>query len=119
MHRLTKGALTLGVYAVGATLVLWRLAEREFGEAIRGYVKRRRSEGDSDMNSNTSSTEPSQGETDPDDFERRVRERAYQFWEADGRPEGKADLYWHRARELLEDEGQSSMPPPQSRGNQA
>lgn len=26
-----------------------------------------------------------------------VRERAYFLWEADGRPEGCADAYWHRA----------------------
>ncbi len=31
----------------------------------------------------------------------RLRERAYHLWEADGRPEGRADEYWERARELL------------------
>jgi hypothetical protein len=31
-----------------------------------------------------------------------IRERAYHLWIADGRPEGKADLYWLSAqRELL------------------
>lgn len=28
-----------------------------------------------------------------------IRERAYYLWEADGRPEGMGDHYWHRAHE--------------------
>jgi len=53
------------------------------------------------------------------DREQRIRERAYELWEADGAPEGKADTYWHRARELVEDEKQTSYPPEQSRGNRS
>jgi Protein of unknown function (DUF2934) len=35
-------------------------------------------------------------------LEETIRERAYHLWLADGRPEGKADLYWLNAqRELL------------------
>lgn len=34
--------------------------------------------------------------------ELRIREKAYQLWEADGSPQGKADEYWHRAREIIE-----------------
>ncbi len=34
--------------------------------------------------------------------EQRIREIAYQLWQADGAPEGKSDHYWQRARELLE-----------------
>jgi hypothetical protein len=30
----------------------------------------------------------------------RIRERAYHMWEHEGRPEGRADEYWERAREL-------------------
>ncbi len=30
----------------------------------------------------------------------RIRERAYHLWESEGRPEGQADEYWERAREL-------------------
>jgi len=41
--------------------------------------------------------------------EQRIRERAYQLWEADGAPEGKADQYWHRARELIEEEAKSEL----------
>jgi hypothetical protein len=39
--------------------------------------------------------------------EQPIRERAYQLWQADGAPEGKADEYWHRARELIEEEAKS------------
>jgi hypothetical protein len=43
-----------------------------------------------------------------------VRVRAYLMWEADGKPNGGADLYWHRARERMEAETHSSYPPAQS-----
>jgi hypothetical protein len=33
------------------------------------------------------------------DLDRIVRERAHQLWEQEGRPEGRVDEYWHRARE--------------------
>ena len=36
-----------------------------------------------------------------DEREQRVRERAYQLWEADGRPHGHDVEYWERARELV------------------
>ena len=39
--------------------------------------------------------------------EQRIRERAYHLWEADGSPEGKADEYWHRARQLVANEEKS------------
>jgi hypothetical protein len=29
-----------------------------------------------------------------------IRERAYHLWEADGRPEGQAEVYWERAEIL-------------------
>jgi hypothetical protein len=38
------------------------------------------------------------------DREERIRKRAYQLWEADGAPEGRAEEYWHRARELIQQE---------------
>jgi hypothetical protein len=68
------------------------------------------------MNTNNTPEESIDGEPDAE-RNRRIRERAYQLWEADGRPEGRADTYWHRACELAEDEGDSSVPPTQSRGN--
>jgi hypothetical protein len=51
------------------------------------------------------------------DLEQRIRERAYLMWEMEGRPDGRADEYWHRARERIEAETQSAYPPTQSRGH--
>lgn len=34
-----------------------------------------------------------------DSFEQQVRDTAYFMWEADGRPSGREEEYWHRARE--------------------
>lgn len=34
--------------------------------------------------------------------EHRIRERAYQLWEADGRPHGRDRDYWERAEFLIE-----------------
>jgi hypothetical protein len=36
-----------------------------------------------------------------DEREERVRRRAYQLWEDDGAPEGKADEYWGRAEKQV------------------
>ena len=58
-------------------------------------------------------------DTDPEHQEQIIRERAYSMWEADGCPEGSADLYWNRAKEMIEAEHQSAYPPSQSRGNRA
>ena len=40
------------------------------------------------------------------DLEKSVRERAYFFWECEGRPEGRAEEHWQRATEenAMEDE---------------
>ena len=54
-------------------------------------------------------------ETDPD-RERRVRERAYHLWEADGKPHGHDVEFWERARELVgmeESAGSGLLPNPQ------
>jgi hypothetical protein len=34
----------------------------------------------------------------------KVRERAYQLWEKDGRPQGSEEFYWRLAQEQLEGE---------------
>jgi hypothetical protein len=39
------------------------------------------------------------------------------LWEAEGRQDGRADEYWNRARELVEDEAKLAYPQTQSRGN--
>jgi hypothetical protein len=54
---------------------------------------------------------------DPGHLEARIQKRAYEMWESEGCPDGKADMYWHRAKELIEDENQSAYPPAQSRGS--
>jgi hypothetical protein len=41
--------------------------------------------------------------------ELRVREKAYELWEADGSPEGKSDEYWHRARQIIENEAKPGV----------
>lgn len=46
-----------------------------------------------------------------------TRDRAHRLWDAEGKPQGREDEYWHRAEELIDDESQSSYPPAQSRGN--
>jgi hypothetical protein len=51
------------------------------------------------------------------DTEDNIRMRAFLLWELEGRQEGRADHYWHRARELIESESHSAYPPAQSRGN--
>jgi hypothetical protein len=49
--------------------------------------------------------------------ERRIRELAYQLWQSEGSPDGREKEYWHRARERIEAETQSSYPPTQSRSD--
>jgi hypothetical protein len=48
-------------------------------------------------------------------IEDRVRVRAYELWENDGRPDGRSEHYWHRARvEIDQGVGQSTDTPPAS-----
>jgi hypothetical protein len=35
------------------------------------------------------------------DFEERVRSRAYKIWEEEGCPEGRGEIHWEMARELI------------------
>jgi hypothetical protein len=41
------------------------------------------------------------GDTQVNHIEHRVRERAYRIWLDEGRPEGRADLHWEMASELV------------------
>ncbi len=68
------------------------------------------------MDSDTPSEKPIEGESTTD-TEQRVRQRAHLLWEAEGKQDGGVDAYWHRARELIEDEAKSAYPPTQSRGH--
>ena len=36
-----------------------------------------------------------------EDVKRLIQERAYALWEADGRPEGRAEEYWRRAEQEI------------------
>ncbi|RQU60867.1 DUF2934 domain-containing protein [Burkholderia cenocepacia] len=40
--------------------------------------------------------------------ETQIRERAYQLWQADGAPDGRADEYWQRAEQQLDAQGSSA-----------
>ena len=51
------------------------------------------------------------------DLEASIRLLAYLLWEAEGRPDRRADEYWHRACERVEAETRSAYPPTQSRGH--
>ena len=51
------------------------------------------------------------------DLERYIRLRAYLLWEVEGRQDGRADDYWHRARERVQAETRSAYPPTQSQGH--
>jgi hypothetical protein len=46
-------------------------------------------------------------------IEHRVRERAFQLWQEAGCPEGRADEFWRRAREMdLAEAAAGHYPPP-------
>jgi hypothetical protein len=47
--------------------------------------------------------------------EQRIREWAYELWQADGAPEGRAEEYWHRARELMQREPKTGSLPSESK----
>jgi hypothetical protein len=51
------------------------------------------------------------------DLNQRIRERAHHLWELEGRQDGRAEEYWHRAAEQIESDTKSSYPPSASRGN--
>jgi hypothetical protein len=45
-----------------------------------------------------------------EDREQRIRERAYSLWEEEGRPDGRAEEFWERARGLIEAEDDPNAP---------
>jgi hypothetical protein len=53
---------------------------------------------------------PSETTDHQSDDELPIREKAYQLWQLDGAPDGKADQYWHLARELIEGNSKSDTP---------
>ena len=36
-------------------------------------------------------------------FEQLIKEKAYQIWEAEGYPEGRAEVHWELARRVVEE----------------
>lgn len=46
------------------------------------------------------------------DFEQKVRQTAYQLWEADGRPDGREKDYWFQAIEREMAARQARVAPP-------
>jgi hypothetical protein len=40
--------------------------------------------------------------------ENRIRNRAYEIWEREGRPHGRDREHWHQARREIDDEGRAS-----------
>ncbi|MBL3685257.1 DUF2934 domain-containing protein (plasmid) [Sinorhizobium meliloti] len=51
-------------------------------------------------------TEPPDRITEDD--EDRIRARAYEIWEREGRPDGGHERHWHQAQKELEEEGRIS-----------
>ena len=49
--------------------------------------------------------------------ESNIRERAYELWEKDGRPEGAEEFYWRLAQEQLEAEVTPEPVPNQGEGS--
>ncbi len=54
---------------------------------------------------------------DPLADEENIRTRAYLQWDLEGRQDGRAEDYWHKARERIEAEAQSAYPPVASTGH--
>jgi hypothetical protein len=48
-----------------------------------------------------------------DNYEKRVRERAYKLWQEEGCPQGRADIHWEKACELvaIEDNFDTTLKP--------
>ncbi|WP_082910360.1 DUF2934 domain-containing protein [Sinorhizobium glycinis] len=56
---------------------------------------------------NQTGTEPSDQSTD--EKRERIRRRAYEIWEREGRPDGGHERHWHEAeKQLDEEEGRTS-----------
>jgi hypothetical protein len=48
-----------------------------------------------------------------DDFDERVRQHAYRLWMEEGCPDGRSDVHWDRARELVAiEDNQKRTPKP-------
>jgi Protein of unknown function (DUF2934) len=55
-----------------------------------------------------------------DDFDERVRQRAYRLWVEEGCPEGRSEIHWDKARELVaieENQKRTTKPLLREQGN--
>jgi DUF2934 family protein len=43
-----------------------------------------------------------------DDLQQRIRQRAYELWEREGRPHGRAHAHWHQAEREIAGRGVSA-----------
>jgi hypothetical protein len=50
------------------------------------------------------------------DLHERIRQRAYQLWEEEGRPEGRAESHWHRAEAEVAGVNPGAEAPPGTSG---
>ena len=57
-----------------------------------------------DKNAPTSDSDNNLGRGASTDHEERIRQRAHELWESDGRPEGRAQEHWERAAQDLDRE---------------
>ena len=48
--------------------------------------------------------QPAPSDSDAEPREQKIRRRAYELWEQDGRPAGRDDDYWHRAEREIDAE---------------
>jgi hypothetical protein len=87
--------------------------EDAFGRAVFGHAK---TAGNGDMGVPGSRSNPVRPEHQrrlngpvyqPADEE--IALMAYHLWEDEGRPDGKADEHWRRAREILKEEGEYAL----------
>jgi hypothetical protein len=46
-----------------------------------------------------------------DEKQSKIRERAHQIWEQEGRPNGQEQAHWERATKEIEEEDQTIQPP--------
>lgn len=51
----------------------------------------------------------------PDEREQKIRAKAYELWEAAGRPEGRETDHWAEAERLVDAEGSSTAAPAKPR----
>ena len=54
-----------------------------------------------------------------DERERRIRERAHEIWEREGRPDGAQEEHWRRASEEIDAEDQAGSGSPAEEGGVA